>query len=321
MRLYRFRVTPESPWRTPWQSDTLSGLLCWGCARSQGDAVLQRDIIEPALSGEPPFVLSDAFPGDWLPMPALVRLADWPAEERKTVKRAKWLTVNAFLRVQQGEQLSLDDLIATSGVHQYTQLRNTIGRANNTTAANGGLFPTSESVLALDGDDRPLSYLTVYARIVEEFIEPFTGLLEELSQSGFGADRSAGKGQFSMASELELAEEIDALDNPSGCVVLSTFQPGSSDPTDGAWDAFTKYGKLGPDFGLENVFKRPLVMFRPGACFAARSSRGWLGRAISMQELVAPDVVSHLSCRGVTVVHWAFGLALPLKWPIDGTGQ
>jgi len=35
----------------------------------------------PALAGRPPFMLSDAFPGDWLSVPAAVRLLDAPAEQ------------------------------------------------------------------------------------------------------------------------------------------------------------------------------------------------------------------------------------------------
>src|ERR1700722_15011279 len=100
MNLYRFRLVPESPWRTPWQSDTLAGLLCWMCARTEGSTAVRQQIIEPALAGKPPFVLSDAFPGDWLPVPAAVRLLDAPAELRKTVKQAKWLPLQSFARVQ-----------------------------------------------------------------------------------------------------------------------------------------------------------------------------------------------------------------------------
>ena len=98
MNLYRFRLVPESAWRTPWQSDTLAGLLCWMCARTEGHTVLRQQIIEPALAGRPPFVLSDAFPGDWLRVPAAVRLLDSLAEQRKTVKRAKWLSQESFGR-------------------------------------------------------------------------------------------------------------------------------------------------------------------------------------------------------------------------------
>ena len=114
--------------------------------------------------------------------------------------------------------------------------------------------------------------MTVYARVEAGFAELFWRLVQELAHWGFGSDRSAGKGQFRLDSQLEPANDLDAPAEADGCVVLSTFQPAATDPTDGAWEAFTKYGKLGPDFGLENVFKRPMIVFRPGACF-----RGQLG--------------------------------------------
>src|SRR5947209_10837138 len=190
MNLYRFRLIPESPWRTPWQSDTLAGLLCWMCARTQGDTVLRQQIIEPALAGRPPFVLSDAFPGDWLPVPVAMRLLDAPAEQRKTVKRAKWLSQKTFGRLQRAELPTMSDLIHDSGIREYTQLRNTIDRSSNTTTEGGGLFPTQESVL-----DKAVNYLTVYARVEPGFVEPFWRLVQELADWGFGSDRSAGKGQ------------------------------------------------------------------------------------------------------------------------------
>ncbi len=316
MTLYRFRIVPESPWRTPWQSDTLAGLLCWACARSEGDAVLRRDIIDPALEGRPPFVLSDAFPGDWLPVPAVVRLADWPREQRKDVKRSRWLSTAAFRRVQGGATPKLADLVRESGIREYVQLRNSIGRSSNTTDQGGGLYPTDEAVLGTDDGGRPLEYLTVYARLRDDFAEPFQRLVNELAEGGFGSDRSAGKGQFRLGSELEPADALDEPAGADGCVVLSTFQPAANDPTDGAWEAFTKYGKLGPDFGLENVFKRPMILLRPGACFRRPVAGGVLGRAIPARELLAPNVVAELESRGTAaVVHWALGLCVPLTWP------
>ena len=310
MNLYRFRLVPESPWRTPWQSDTLAGLLCWMCARTDGDTVLRQQIIEPALAGQPPFVLSDAFPGDWLRVPAAMRLLDLPAEQRKTVKRAKWLSLESFRRLQRGELPAMSDLIQDSGIREYTQLRNTIGRSSNTTTDGGGLFPTQESVLDKEGN-----CLTIYARVETGFVDPFWRLVQELAQWGFGSDRSAGKGQFRLESQLEPASELDAPADADGCVVLSTFQPAATDPTEGAWEAFTKYGKLGPDFGLENVFKRPMIVFRPGACFRGQVACGWLGRAIPMHELLAEDAVAHLNGKAASVVQWAFGLSVPLNWP------
>jgi CRISPR-associated protein Csm4 len=314
MKLCRFRLVPESPWLTPWQSDTLAGLLCWACAHTEGDVALQQDVIAPALAGQPPFVLSDAFPNDWLPLPSVVRLAKWPPDQRKTVKRARWLSQPSFERFQQGDMPGTSDLIQASGVLEYTQLRNCIGRTTNTTSQGGELFPREESVLAKEG-----RFLTVYVRVQDGIVTRFWQWVEELASWGFGADRSAGKGQFRLDSDLEPFPKLDNVSGANGSVVLSTFQPASSDPADGAWEAFTKYGKLGPDYGLENVFKRPLILLRPGACFRASEPQKWYGRAIPMRELLAPDVVADLASRGKSVIHWACGLSLPFIWPKEDT--
>jgi CRISPR-associated protein Csm4 len=313
MKLYRFRIVPESPWRTPWQSDTLSGLLCWTCARTEGDTVLNEQLIQPALEGKPPFVLSDAFPGDCLPVPMEVRLANWPADKRKDVKRARWLPTDAFQRWQRGEAPTCEQLTPSSGVREYAQLRNSISRASGTTAAEGGLYPTEEAVL------EGTKHLTVYVRVRDEVKSLFWQLLEELTTWGFGADRTAGKGQFRLDSELERADDLDAASEPQGCVALSTFQPNAGDPVEGFWEAFTKYGKLGPDFGVGNVFKRPLILFRPGACFHRPVTKGWLGRAIPMAELLALDTLEELrDGLGANVVHWAFGLCVPASKAWNG---
>ncbi|MCS7046178.1 MAG: hypothetical protein NZO58_07470, partial [Gemmataceae bacterium] len=128
-------------------------------------------------------------------------------------------------------------------------------------------------------------------------------------------DRSAGKGQFRLEGDIEPFPGLDEPADADGSVALSTFQPTDGNPTDGAWEAFTKYGKLGPDFGLENVFKRPIIVLRPGASFRTPVPRGWLGRAIPMDELLAQDVVGKLRNLDVQVIHWAFGLCVPLRWP------
>lgn len=310
MKLFRFRIVPESPWLTPWQSDTLCGLLCWVCSLIEGEATLQQEVIKPALAGQPPFVLSDAFPNDWLPVPFVVRLMNWLPDERKTVKRGRWLSQESFERFQQGIQPRTPDFVQASGVLEYTQVRNCIGRATSTTSQGGELFALEESVLAKEG-----RFLTVYARIRDEFVTRFWKWIEELAIWGFGADRSVGKGQFRLDSALEPVLNLDNACGANGSVVLSTFQPTFGNPADGAWEAFTKYGKLGPDYGVENVFKRPLILLRPGACFWTSQPQGWYGRAVPVSELLAPDVVTDMGDRGKSVVQWSFGLSVPFIWP------
>lgn len=316
MDLYRFRLVPESGWRTPWQSDTLSGMLCGAIARLEGSEVLRREVIDPALAGRPAFVISDAFPGDRLPIPAFVRLLpSWPPDQRKAVKRARWFDQEAFVRVQRGHLPESADLIPDSGFHESVQLHNTISRTSNAAMDEGGLYPREETHLAA-GQDR----LTIYVRLDAGFRDRFRRAVRELATDGFGADRSSGKGQFRVDGELEPTDFLDRVDAPGGVLVLSTFQPDAGDPTDGAWDAFTKYGKLGPEFGLENVFKRPLVLFKPGACFPLVEARPWLGRAVPMNELLAPDTTISLRSRGVEAIHYAYGLAVPIAWPEQAFG-
>jgi CRISPR-associated protein Csm4 len=142
--------------------------------------------------------------------------------------------------------------------------------------------------------------------------------VRELTATGFGADTSAGLGQFELLRE---PEAVAWLDEPptttNGCMMLSTFQPAVNDPTDGLWESFVKYGKLGPDFGLKNeqIYKRPLLMLRPGACFATSSLPPFLGRAIPMDELLPEGVALIIRAQKRQAVHFAFGLAVPFPLP------
>ena len=161
--------------------------------------------------------------------------------------------------------------------------------------------------------------MTVYVRLDDAFRDLFWRTFNELAACGYGADRSAGKGQFRIAGELELVPSFDRVNRPNGVVALSTFQPEAGDPTDGAWEAFTKYGKLGPEFGLDNIFKHPLVLLKPGASFRVREPRPWLGRAIRMNELLAKEAADALTVQGVEVIHYAYGLVVPVVWPTGNT--
>jgi CRISPR-associated protein Csm4 len=310
MQLYRLRIKPLSAWRTPWQSDTLAGLLCWTCARCLGEDVLRNEILDPAEAGRPPFVLSDAFPGDLLPVPLSVRLHDWPADQRKSVKRARWVSSQSFERLQRGGEPALDDLISDSPIRAAAQTRNTLSRSTKTTGDPGSLFSADESLLA-----DSVSYLSVYVHVADGFQKRLLQLFQLLAQSGFGSDASIGKGQFEIDPQLEPPPQLDDIPAANAVVVLSTFQPAPHDPTDGYWEAFTKYGKLGPDFGLDNVFKRPLVLFRSGAVFRTPQPRPFLGRAVPMAELLCPSTAAALADRDVRICHMALGLAVPWQLP------
>ncbi len=316
MLLVRYRLHPLSPWVTPWQADTLTGLLCCAMARRDGRERMYKDIQRPALDGAPPFVLSDAFPGDLLPVPITVRLQkDWAPDERKAVKRARWLTRDAFQRAQSGQELAARDLAVPDPFAVHDRWRNTLDRLNGSAGGEGGnLFASTEvSMTAAAAAEK---FLSLYARVTEDWRERLTGLLRELAETGFGADASVGRGQFELLGEPEDASWLDSADTPrTGCIALSTFQPAPGDPTDGHWESFVKYGKLAPDFGIDGVFKHPLLMLRPGAVLAMPAgSPTRLGRAVPMKELLPASTATALVAQGVSVIQLAFGLAVPFAF-------
>jgi len=99
-----------------------------------------------------------------------------------------------------------------------------------------------------------------------------------------------------------------------GCVVRHSLKPQPCDPADGDRDAFVKYSKLRPDFGLENVFECPLLMLGPAASFRTKTPLPFLGGTIPMEELLGRDIAYDLRAQGHQAVQFAFGLAVPFPF-------
>lgn len=324
MKLYRLKLRPRSPWRTPWQADTLTGALCATAARVHGAELLRQRLIEPMLAGSPPFVLSDAFPGDLLPFPCALRLAQPPPDaDRKSIKRGRWLCRKDFLALRAADNGTVpwNRLLPDSVVfHEETTRHNTLARDSNASLEVGGLFARPDTLLrpatGHNGDAR----LTLYFRALDAAAaDLLLDLLHELALTGFGADIATGRGQFDIVDDPEAATDLDQPPTDSnGLIVLSTFQPAPGDPTDGFWEAFPKFGKLGPDLGLADVRKHTLIMFRPGACFRTDPLKPFLGRALPMDRVLPAAAAAELRPRGIEIIHPAFALAISARvsWEI-----
>lgn len=317
MPLLRLKLWLRSPWRTPWQADTLTGMLMSVCARTHGADVLRRQLMDPMCAGQPPFVLSDACPGDLLPLPVWLRLAEWPEDtDRKHLKRARWLQPNDFLQARLGKMPASNALITDEQVMQTSvRQHNTLGRLTDTTGDSEsglGIFNQTESFLHKNPAVNKNNYLSVYIRTMSRDAQDLCfDLFYDLSLLGFGADASTGRGQFEIRDEPEVMTGIDApIENANAVIALSTFQPGPTDPIDGMWDAFPKFGKLGPDLGVPDVRKNTLILFRPGACFRAPHTLDFLGRTVPMDELFPTQTVTALTKQDLAVVHPAFALTI-----------
>lgn len=317
MKLFELRLRPTTAWRTPWSADTLFGLLCWACAREYGSQILDQEIIQPSLSGFPPFVLSDAFPRGWMPAPAILRESGALASYRKChatdragavkrVRKGRWITDRGFRAVQQGSLPALEEFAMRDPIKHFVEINNQIGRNSSTTSDGGQLYHSSSMALRDVCDE-----LIVYVRTTHDYSSRVYDLFQLLSETGFGADVTTGRGEFEVVGELESCSKFESIPDPNASIVISTFQPKNGDPIDGVWDARIKYGKVGPDFGLGNVFKRPIVLLKPGATFFEHKK--WFGRAIRMRELLEESVATHLQSINIGLIHPAFGLALSAR--------
>ncbi|MFN4244120.1 MAG: type III-A CRISPR-associated RAMP protein Csm4 [Tepidisphaerales bacterium] len=327
------KFRPRSAWRTPWQADTLTGLLMVMCARRLGEGALLDKLIEPMRGGRPPFVLSDAFPGDLLPMPAWCRLELPAGVEPKIWKRKRWVGKELFTALRRGEwalpgdggraelqagtQAKSDDEVFVESARYH----NTISRMTDTTTDEGddtavGLYQKSDCQLRPEA----VQELSVYARVVDaSAAELLVELMDELVRTGFGADVSTGRGRLEWSGEVQRASELESpVPGANGVVCLSTFQPKRGPLPWGYWEAFTKFGKAGPELGLQDVRKRPLVMFRPGAVFRTDPTTAFLGHLLEATAIYPEATAAELAERGLQPVHAAFGLAVAAVLPETG---
>ena len=308
--LVRLKLKPTGVWTTPWQADSLLGALACAWARSHGPDALRRELLDPWLAGAPPFVISDAFPGNTLPAPAVLPLWwEWAPEQRKQVKHARWLSGADFSRIQRGKVPRLETPRAT--MRDHVRLRNAVSRATNSAGDRGELFEVPYSDLS-PSDDRE-AHLTMFARTTGGGAAVLIEALEMLGRTGYGADASVGHGAFDVEPDLLPCPELDEVVGAGGFVALSTFQPAAGDPVQGFWRVFVKYGKLAPELHPHAVYKRPQVMLEPGACFCTgEGPKPFYGGAIGPDRLLSKDARQSLATTGVYPVQAAFALAVPI---------
>ena len=282
---FRFTIKPEGPIGTPWQSDTILGHLAWIISHQEGVTAVE-EFLQPFLDGVPPFILSDGFPGNLLPVPIFggdtsshENLTLEEHSRQKQLKKARFITPEGFEKARKEGLVSTD--IADDPFVSVETLHASLSRHTNSTGEGGELFPTYESFLKEDNT------ISVYARCAEGWNEKLEELLKRLSSIGYGRDKSTGIGAF----QVERIEEFDgfiAFEGANGFISLSTYVPAENDPVEGFWRIRVKRGFLGELAGNGNPFKRPLIQFEPGAAFRTDNNlRPWYGHII---EGIAPGM-------------------------------
>ena len=274
----RMRIAPDGPIGTPWQSDTLFGQLCWIVAHHEGSGAVAA-FLEPFLDADPPFMLSDGFPGDLLPVPLMPdpALAASPGgldayTAMKQRKKAEYMTGEQFRQACRTGRI--EDVFPDKLFISAETLHASLNRQTNSTDPGGALYSTVERCLP-EGTG-----ITVYARVRAGFRERLAELMQRLSDIGYGRDKSTGIGAFAFHG----GEETDMFAPPvdaDGFVSLSSYVPDEHDPVNGHWRIRVKRGFLGELAGDGTPFKRPLVQFEPVAVFGTSGPpRLWYGRCV-----------------------------------------
>lgn len=311
MRIYKSTLTLHSSSASPWQADTVFGHLCWFIVRHQGASELQKFLARYMVrrgDGDPPVLLSDGFPADYLPRPVL--LGEGPPTslskgERidfqraaKKARHADWLTLDEFNKARRGETVtpSLTEEQVEKVIHSRPTTKNWINRMTDTA---GDPYDMSEIVLPR---------ITIYWRIEDSSLSLVRDFLADLKETGYGKRKSIGYGQIDSFTPLEEFSGFAGVPDANGFVTLSRFVPAPDDPTDGFWKAVVKYGKLGEELAAsDNPFKRPLVQLARGSCFRDSEQREWYGQ-----------LLSGLSVRD-EVKHYGFAFPVSMKLPAPAT--
>jgi len=291
MQVFKIKLKIKSGVITSFYADALFGHLCWVYVHREGEKALQ-DFLQPFKEGNPPFVISDGFPTDYLPKPLTVDFLA-PADKYKDVRKIDYVLLKDFNNIRQGKfsvsETKEKPFKLTLSTHS------SINRLTNTTS-EGDLYNLSEMII---------SEFSIYLKVIsDEWKDKVVDLLEELSKIGYGKKKSIGKGQFSVG-EIEKFN-FTTIEDANGFVTLSNFCPAENDPTEGLYKTFVKYGKLGEDFTFcGNPFKRPLLMIKTGSVFKTQGKpKEYYGRMI---EKIAPAKESE-------VVQYAYSFAVPIKY-------
>jgi CRISPR-associated protein Csm4 len=251
--------------------------------------------------GAPPVLLSNGFPGDYLPCPA-VRApsidASAPLDQQRSLfgvqrQRRKLLLIpiQQFNQVISSGDLNFARQVAEGGLStRRVTLKNQLSRLTATTGAAGALYSFDEYFSP---------EVTVYAKVAGDFVDSLRRLLDYLIHVGYGKRKSAGYGHIANA-ELQQFQGFDSPVDANGFVTLSNFVPAADDPCNGNWTIVVKYGKLGEERAVSGqVFKKPLLMLAAGSTFYDWPCREYYGRLVRGLNPAHADVVQ-------------YGLALPV---------
>ncbi|TVL99057.1 MAG: hypothetical protein CV087_19410 [Candidatus Brocadia sp. WS118] len=321
MARYRLIINPCSPFQTPLHSDTLFGHICWALRYLKGENKLLK-FLKTFDENNASLILSSGFPNDFLPMPVLrpLSIAEenelWQeykkgsqtrlefTGELKLFKKVSYIEITAMEMLKNNlsyyhlytKHLHGEILLENKDIFKLKQVEVWHNSKNRLTdrVVEGKLF-AKEDTFYKEG-----MKLCIYIEDTYFGASGLNEILDFIARSGYGADKSVGRGAFNY--EIIEGWNLPESDNPNGFMTLSHYHPKHGDFQDGFYDTSTKFGKIGGHWaaGIDGgPYKMPVLMLNPGSVFVTDNQKSFYGSLI-------PDVHKQ---KGV--VH--YGIALPLK--------
>lgn len=283
---YLLKLKLLSSYMSLWQSDTIYGHLLWGIFYIYGEEELKR-IVDEFKSGNPPFIVSDGFIGDKLPLieKEIVpnTLVNYLARqykksytevavELKKFKKIKEISLKEFNDLRKEDYSNINWLEEklfsnekfereSSSIATIENFHNRINRLTDSTGDNS-LFSTMEYFTEKD--------IHIYIKLRDDYNkDKFLSLVNYMEQTGFGKKASIGKGAFKIKS----FEEFNGFDEikGNGFITLSNYIPKAYD-----YDAVAKslhLVKNGKTSVGKNPFKQTFSCFKAGSIFKGGENR------------------------------------------------
>ncbi|HZU30186.1 MAG TPA: RAMP superfamily CRISPR-associated protein, partial [Candidatus Angelobacter sp.] len=207
-------MRPRAPWATSWRADSLFGAISWRWVELFPESFFTM-LDEFHTGSKPPFVLSDAFPGDCLPLPFHVA-PQFPQDGKKR-KPPFFISQTSFRNsIQQGSDQTGEPIVKPFRAH--SRLQTSIDRDTGA-AAEGQLFETE--ITTLEGR---FTEISIYFR-TEQYREQLLACFQALAITGFGKKSSTGLGAFEIIGEAEACPWLDDYSGANAFVSLSHFVP------------------------------------------------------------------------------------------------
>ncbi|MDW7680752.1 MAG: hypothetical protein SCK70_09320, partial [bacterium] len=245
---YVISFKPKSPLITQLQSDTIFGHVAWAIRYLWGEDQLIPFLDAFKEGNDAPFLVSDGFPHGKLPKPFVKALPlkkinaiidevvaelNVPIDIKhrtqiiKALKKQNLLDIDTFKKIQ--DNITAENVVRESAraldwnellsptrrkarrVQKMAVMHNTVNRIYNTVTE--GLFQQTEHFFQSDFS------FDVHLKTSYFDLHQLTQIFDLIGTTGFGKDKSTGKGKFEI--QVIKGSKLPSVASPNGFMVLS----------------------------------------------------------------------------------------------------